>query len=110
MVCHIKFFAGGIQARDIYPELKEYFYEKKHSNVTWEEFLVTKFALWIDTRSDTNNALHGSGRTVPSGVLLQIEKTPEARGDDLICYVFSFEDAVSHLSVTDPSGILTIEK
>ena len=102
-------FAGGIQARDIYLELKKYFY-KEHSNVTFEEFVVTKFALWTDTRSDTNNALHGSGRAVQSGMSLQIEKIPEAGGGDLMCYVFSLEDAVAHLSVTDPSGILTIEK
>ena len=64
----------------------------------------------MDTRSSTDNTLHGSGRTVEkSGILLQIEKVQEA-SDDLTCYVFSLEDAVAHLSVTDPSGILTIEK
>ena len=79
--------------------------------MTWEEFLTTKFGLWIDTRSSTDNILHGSGRAVKkSGILLQIEKAPEASNDDLTCYVFSLEDAVVHLSVTDPSGILTIEK
>ena len=102
-------FAGGIQAGDIYPELKKYFY-KENSDVTWEEFLVTKFGLWIDTRSDTNNALHDSGRAIQCGVSLQIEKTPEAGDGDLMCYVFSLEDVVAHLSVTNPSGILTIEK
>ena len=30
-------FAAGLQARDIYPELKEHFY-KENSNGTWEEF------------------------------------------------------------------------
>ena len=30
-------FAAGLQARDIYPELKKYFY-KEHSNVTWNNF------------------------------------------------------------------------
>ena len=103
-------FAAGIQARDIYPELKKYFY-KENSDVTWEEFLTTKFGLWINKRSSTDNTLHGSGRTVEkSGILLQIEKTPEADGGDLMCYVFSLEDAVAHLSITDPSGILTTEK
>ena len=43
-------FTAGLQVRDIHPEIKKYFY-KKHSNVTWEEFLTTKFGLWIDTRS-----------------------------------------------------------
>ena len=79
--------------------------------MTWEEFLTTKFGLWIDTRSSTDNALHGSGRTVEkSGILLQIEKVPETSNDDLTYYVFSLEDAVAHLSVTDLNSILTIEK
>ena len=45
-----QFCVAGLQARDIYPEIKKYFY-REHSNVTWEEFLTTKFRLWIDTRS-----------------------------------------------------------
>ena len=102
-------FAAGLQGREIYSGLKKYFY-KENSNVTWEDFLTTKFALWIDTRSSIDNTLHGSSRAVEkSGILLQIKKEPEASGD-LMCYVFSLEDAVAHLSVTDPSGILTIEK
>ena len=55
--------------------------------------------------------LHGSGTAVEkSGILLQIEKAPETSGGDLTCYVFSLEDEVAHLSVTDPSAILTTEK
>ena len=103
-------FSAGLQARDIYPELKKYFY-KENPNVTREDFLTTKFRFWIDTRLSTDNTLDCSGRAVEkSGILLQIEKAPEASNDDLTCYVFSFEDAVGHLSVTDPRGILTIEK
>ena len=64
----------------------------------------------MDTRSSTNNTLHGSGRAVgKGGMFLQIEKAPESSGD-VTCYAFSLEDAAAHLSVTDPSGILTIEK
>ena len=104
------FFAAGFQARDIYPKLKRYFY-KENSDVTWEEFLTTKFGFWIDTSSSSDNALQGSGRTVEkSGILLQIEKIPETSNDDLTCYVFSLEDVVAHLSITNPSSILTIEK
>ena len=44
------------------------------------------------------------------GILLQIEKAPKASGADLRCHVFSFENATARLNVTDPSGILTIEK
>ena len=79
--------------------------------MTREDFLTTKFGLWIDSRSSTDNILHGSGRAVEkSGILLQIEKVPEASDNSLMCYMFSLEDAVVHLSVTDTSGILTIEK
>ena len=41
-------FAAGLPARDIYPELKKYFY-KEQSNVIWDKFLTTKFGLLIDT-------------------------------------------------------------
>ena len=102
-------FAARLQARDIYTELRKYFY-KENSDVPWEEFLTTKFGLWTYTRSSTDNTLYDSGKTVEkSGILVQIEKIPETGGGDLTCYVFSLEDAVAHISVTDPSGILTIE-
>ena len=92
----------GLQARDIYAELKKYFY-KENSDVTLEGFLTTKFALWIDTRSSTNNILHGSGRAVEkNGTLLQIEKAPEVSGGDLTCHVFSLEDTTVCLNVTSP--------
>ena len=79
--------------------------------MTWEEFFTTKFGFCVDTRSSTDNTLLGSGRTVEkSGILLQIEKVPETSNGDLTCYVFSLEYAMVHLSVTNLSGILTIEK
>ena len=56
--------------------------------MTWEDLLITKFALWTDTRSSIDNKLHGTGRPVEkSGILLQIEKTPETSGGDFTCYV-----------------------
>ena len=45
-----------------------------------------------------------------SGILRQIEKAAETIVDDPTCYVLSLEDALAHLSVTNPSEILTIEK
>ena len=79
--------------------------------MTCEEFLATKFGLWIDTRSNINTTLHGSDRIVEkSSILLQIEKAPKANNGDLSCYIFSLEDAFAHLSVKDSDGILTIGK
>ena len=61
-------FAASLQA------LKKDFYQE-HSNVTWEEFLTTKFGLWVDTRSNTDNTLGSSGRSAEkSGISLQIKK------------------------------------
>ena len=40
----LQLYRAGLQARDIYPELKKYFY-KGNSDVTWEGILTTKFAL-----------------------------------------------------------------
>ena len=62
---------------------------------------MTKFELWIDTRSSIDSTLHGSGRTVEkSGILLQIEKAPEASGGDL---------TMARRNVTDFSSIFTIK-
>ena len=102
-------FAARLQTREIYLELSKYFY-KENSDMTREDFLTTKFALWIDPRSSIDNAFDDSDRAVEkSGILLQIEKAPEA-SDDLMCYVFRLEDAVAQVGVTDPSGILTIKR
>ena len=60
--------------------------------------------------SNIDKTLHGSGTAVEKGIMLQIKKATEASGGDLMCYVFSLEDAVAYLSVNDPDGILTIEK
>ena len=37
-------------------------------------------------------------------MLLQIKKAPETKGDDLTCYLFTFEDEVAHLSVIENPG------
>ena len=102
-------FQGAFQARGIYPEPKKYLY-KENSDVTWTECLTKKIALWIDTRSSIDNTPRGSRRAVNQGIILQIDKASETGDGKLMCYVFSLEDAVAHLSVTDHSGILTTEK
>ena len=93
-------YPGGVLSRDIFPKAKKYFY-KPDSDVTWGEFLTTKFSLWIDIRSSNDNQLHGSGRTVErSGILLQIECAADASDGNMVCYVFSLEDAVAHLNTS----------
>ena len=59
--------------------------------MSFEEYLTTKYGLWIDTRSSTDNKLHGSGRLVNSGVKLQIDKVGESSGN-LTCFIFAIQD------------------
>ena len=54
-------FAAGLKARNIYEELWKHFY-KENAEMTWEDFLTTKFGLWIGTRSSNDITLHGSSR------------------------------------------------
>ena len=92
--------AAGPHARDILSEQKKCFY-KEHCNVTLETFLATKFGLWIDTPSSIGNTM---------AVAEQLEKVAKSSDSDLMCHVFSLEDAVAHLTVSDLIRILTIEK
>ena len=79
--------------------------------MAWEEFLTTKFGLWIDTCLSTDNALHDSSRAVEkSGILFQIEKSAESSDSDLTRHVFRLKDALAYLAVSNPSSILTIEQ
>ena len=91
-----KIFKGLILPRNMYPEICKKFYQND-SDVSFEEYLTTKYGLWIDTRSSVDNKLHGSGRLVNSGVKLQIDKVGESSGN-LTCYIFAVQDAYVHLS------------
>ena len=88
-------YKGGLLPKDIYTEVKRF--HQKHSDVDFEQFLTTKFALWIDTRSSPENTLHGSGRTILGNIKLQIDKVPETTEGSLTCYIFKFQDAVAHI-------------
>ena len=85
-------FKGSILPRNMYPKICKKFYQN-NSDVLFEEYLTTKYGLWIDTRSSTDDKLHGSGRVVNSGVKLQIDKVGESSGN-LLCYIFENSDAI----------------
>ena len=70
--------------------------------MTWEEFLTTKFLLWIYTRASTENTLYRNGRTAENSILLQIDKAAESSDGDLTYYAFSLEDALAHLATSHP--------
>ena len=59
------------------------------------EYLVNRYALWLDFRMIDENELHGTGRYIESaseGITLQIEKKAESAGA-LSAYIYLIMDA-----------------
>ena len=72
-----KYFAEGVQrdsnANDVQRQLQLY-------DLSLGEYLVKKYALWLDFRMIDENELHGMGRRIENaseGITLQIEKKAE---------------------------------
>ena len=83
-----KYFAEGRLANDVQAQLQLY-------DVSLREYLVNKYALWLDFRTIDENELHGMGRRIENaseGITLQIEKKAEtARA--LSAYIYLIMDA-----------------
>ena len=87
-----KYFAEGKQrdndANEIQKHLQLY-------NLHLGEYLVNKYALWLDFRMIDENFLHGTGRRIENaseGITLQIEKKAESAGA-LNAYIYLIMDA-----------------
>ena len=64
-------------------------------NLSLGEYLVNKFALWLDFRMIDENELHGTGRHIENaseGITLQMEKKEESAGA-LNAYIYLIMDA-----------------
>ena len=82
-----KYFTEGRLANDFQAQLQLY-------DVSLGEYLVNKYALWLDFRMIDENELHGTGRrieNVSEGVTLQIEKKAELAGA-LNAYIYLIMD------------------
>ena len=90
-------YAQGMRSFEQYDEICKYFAEGKQRdndaneiqkhlqlyNLSLGEFLVNKYALWLDCRTIDENELHGTGRRIENaseGITLQIEKKEESAG------------------------------
>ena len=83
-----KYFAEGRLANDVQAQLQLY-------DVSLGEYLVDKYALWLDFRMIDENELHGTGRRIENaleGITLQIEKKEESAGA-LSAYIYLIMDA-----------------
>ena len=84
-----KYFTEGIQRdNDVQKQLQLY-------DLSVGEYLVNKYALWLDFRMIDDNELQGMGRRIENaseGITLQIEKKSETAGA-LKAYIYLIMDA-----------------
>ena len=102
-------YAQGMRSFEQYDEICKYFAERKQRdndaneiqkhlqlyNLSLGEYLVNKYALWLDFRMIDENELHGTGRRIENaseGITLQIEKKEESAGA-LNAYIYLIMDA-----------------
>ena len=98
-------YSQGIRSFEQYDEARKYFAEGRLANevqaqlqlydVSLGEYLVNKYALWLDFRTTDENELHRMGRQIGNtlgGITMQIEKKAESAGA-LKAYIYLIMDA-----------------
>ena len=83
-----KYFAEGRLANEVQVQLQLY-------DLSAGEYLVNKYALWLDFRTIDENELHGTGRQIGNtsgGIIIQVEKKAETAGA-LKAYIYLIMDA-----------------
>ena len=98
-------YAQGMRSSEQYDEAHKYFTEGRLANdaraqlqlydVSLGEYLVNKYALWLDFRTIDENEQHGMGRRIENaleGITIQIEKKEESSGA-LNAYIYLIMDA-----------------
>ena len=102
-------YAQGMRSFEQYDEICKYFTERKQRDnnaneiqkhlqlydLSLGEYLVNKYALWLDFMMIDENKLHRTGRSVENaseGITLQIEKKEESAGP-LSAYIYLIMDA-----------------
>ena len=102
-------YPQGMRSFEQYDEICKYFTEGKQRDndaneiqkhlqlydLSLGEYLVNRYALWLDFRTIDENELHGTGRHIENaseGITLQIEKKAESAGA-LNAYIYLIMDA-----------------
>ena len=83
-----KYFAEGRLANEVQAQLQLY-------DLSVGEYLVNKYALWLDFRTIEENELHGMGQQIGNtseGITIQVEKKAESAGA-LKAYIYLIMDA-----------------
>ena len=111
-------YSQGMRSFEQYDEARKYFAEGRLPNdvkaqlqfydVSLGEYLVNKYALWLDFRTIDENELHGMGRRIEhasEGITLLIEKKAESAGA-LNAYIYLIMDA--QLNIKDGAYVSAI--
>ena len=102
-------YAQGMRLLEQYDKICKYFTQGKQGDndaneiqkhlqlydLSLGEYLVNKYALWLDFRTIDENKLHRTGRRIENaseGITLQIEKKEESAGA-LNAYIYLIMDA-----------------
>ena len=91
-----KYFTEGKQRDDDANEIQKHL---QLYDVSLGEYLVNKYALWLDFRMIDENKLHRTGRRIENaseGITLQIEKKEES-AEALNAYTYLIMDAQLHI-------------
>ena len=100
-------YSQGMRLFEQYDETRKYFAEGKQRdnnaneiqkhlqlyNLSLGEYLVNKYALWLDFRTIDENFLHGTGRRIENtseGITLQIEKKKNQLGLSMLTFTSSW--------------------
>ena len=87
-----KYFAPGSKC---HPDVGTVAKDLALEDVNLDEFLTSKYSLWLDLRTSNDDSLHGSGRRIENaseGITIQITKKAEETGA-LNIYLFVVMDA-----------------
>ena len=82
-----KYFTEGRLANEVQAQLQLY-------DLSVREYLVNKYALWLDFRTIDENELHRMGRQIGNtsgGIMVQVEKKAETAGA-LNAYIYLIMD------------------
>ena len=83
-----KYFTEGKQANEVQAQLQLY-------DVNVGEYLLNKYALWLDFRTTDENELHRMGQQIGNtsgGITIQVEKKAKSPGA-LKAYIYLIMDA-----------------
>ena len=90
-------YTNGLLPKDLWYEARKYF--QGSTNMTQGDFYHDKFCVWLDTRSTTDNTVHGNGLRLDgsnSGMHIAINKATES--GSFTMYIFLVIDAVIDFS------------